>query len=76
MSETLITEREVEIILAIADNDMNLSKVSRNIFYHRNAVEYNIDKIHKKTGLNPKNFYDLCALIQMVKGSEAAKSEN
>ena len=71
----MITGREAEIIVALADNSMNVSDTARNTYLHRNTVEYHIAKIRKKTGLNPKCFYDLCKLIQMVKRKDN-KDEN
>lgn len=66
MSEKL-TEREAEIVFALADNDINVSRASRSSFMHRNTIQYYIDKIYFKTGLNPKNFYDLCKLVQKAR---------
>lgn len=65
-----MTEREIEIIKALADNNMNVSKTAKKVFACRNTVEYQISKIHNYTGLNPKNFYDLCKLLQMVEKRE------
>ena len=59
-------ELDVKIILALADNRMNISKVSRVMFMHRNSVVYHIEKIKQLTGLDPTEFYDLCKLVQMV----------
>jgi sugar diacid utilization regulator len=59
-------EVDVKIILALADNKMNVSKVSRVLFYHRNAVEYRIKHIKRITGLDPTDFHGLCKLVDMV----------
>ena len=58
---------ETKVILALADSDMNLSKVARDMFCHRNTALYHVKKIQTETGLDPMKFYDLCKLVQMVK---------
>lgn len=62
-----LTDREKEIILALAESDMSVSQVSRVVYYHRNTLEYHFVKIKRKTGLNPKRFYDLVKLVDMAK---------
>lgn len=39
-------------------NNLNVAETSRNAFLHRNTLLYRIDKIHKLTGLNIRNFED------------------
>jgi sugar diacid utilization regulator len=60
-------EIDVKVIIGLADNDMNLSKVASNMFCHRNTALYHVKKIQTATGLDPLKFYDLCKLVQMVK---------
>lgn len=62
-----MTEGMAEIIVALAECGMNVSEVSRRLFYHRNTVGYRIHKIHKQTGKDPLNFYDLCELLPIAK---------
>ena len=59
-------ERDVKIILALADNNMNESETARVLFMHRNTVIYHLGKVKRLTGLDPMNFYDLCKLVQLV----------
>lgn len=60
-------EMDMKVILALADNDMNLSEVAREMFCHRNTAFYHVKKIQTATGLDPMKFYDLCKLVRMVK---------
>jgi len=46
----------VECINAFFKNNLNISETSRNAFLHRNTLLYRIEKIHKITGLNIRNF--------------------
>ena len=59
--------RKKEVILAMAELNMNESEVARKMHVHRNTVVYQCEQILKKTGLNPSNFYDLVKLVEMVK---------
>lgn len=62
-----LTDVDIQIVLALADNNMNESETARALFMHRNNVVYHIGKIKKLTGLDPTNFYDLGDLVQMAK---------
>lgn len=61
-----MTDEEKNIILCYAENDMNVSKAAEKMHYHRNTILYRFTKIHRKTGLNPQRFYDLCRLVEMI----------
>jgi carbohydrate diacid regulator len=63
----IMDERGVEIILSLADNNMNETKTARELFMHRNTVIYHLRKVKKLTGLDPMNFYDLCKLVERVR---------
>lgn len=63
-----LTDIDVQIVLALADNNMNVCKTARSLFMHRNNVAYHIGRIKKLTGLDPTNFHDLVKLVQMAKG--------
>lgn len=51
-----------KIVIAMCQNDMNVSRVARAERYHRNNIVYHLDQIQKKTGLNPRSFFDLVKL--------------
>lgn len=62
-----LTPTQINIIRALAEFNMSTGKVADNLFYHRNTVVYHIERIKVQTGLNPKKFYDLCKLLEMIK---------
>ena len=62
-----LTELDCEIVLAFAENDMKVSETAQKFFFHRNTIEYHLDKVKRKTGLNPKKFYDLTELVLEIK---------
>lgn len=65
-----MTNIEKTLILAYAECDMNISKTARTTHYSRNGVVYQLNKIHKKYGLNPIVFYDLVELVDRAKGGD------
>lgn len=60
-----LSELDKNIILSLAENDMNISKVAKEMKYHRNSILYHMDKIKRETGLSPYKFYDLIELLKM-----------
>lgn len=63
----MLKEQDKKIILALADNSMQVKPTARQLYLHWNTVYYRIDRIWDETGLNPRNFYDLNKLVEMVK---------
>ena len=62
-----LSDNRCKIILALAENKMNVSEVSRQLYMHRNTVAYQIERIKQLTGKDPLNFYDLYDLVLYVK---------
>lgn len=52
-----------EIIELLVENDLNVSKTAEQLYIHRNTLLYRINKIKKRTGLNPKKAKDLFTLL-------------
>lgn len=59
-----LDEFDREVVLALADNNMNATETARQLYAHRNTVCYHFKKVKKVTGLDPLNFYDLHKLVQ------------
>ena len=70
---TELSEDRCKIILALADNKMNVSEVSRQLYMHRNTVAYHIKRIKQITGKDPLNFYDLYRLVMLAKEERAER---
>lgn len=73
---SILTEKEKEILLALAEHDMNRSEAAMAIYMARNSFYYHFDNIRKKTGLDPRNFYDLAKLLGMVKVTRRSECEH
>ncbi len=52
-----------QIIEALVNNDLNISKTADDLFIHRNTLIYRLDKIKETVGLDPKKASDLFSLL-------------
>ena len=64
LSKTLSTldENERQLLTAYFENDMSLSETSRQLFIHKNTLQYKLNHIFRKSGLNPRAFRDAVML--------------
>lgn len=56
---------DIEVLRGLAKNDLQLKPTAQYLHCHRNTITYHIQNIKKVTGLNPRNFYDMCKLLFM-----------
>ena len=61
-----MTDHQAKIIRLLAENDMNITAVAREMLFTRGAILHHVAKIEKQTGLAPTKFYDLCKLLEMI----------
>ena len=62
-----LTDVDIQVVLAFADNNMNATETGRNLFLAKSTVQYHLESVGKKTGLNPLKFYDLVKLVRRLK---------
>lgn len=65
-----LTDLNVQVVLAFADNDMSVTETGRKLFLSRNTVKYHLESVERKTGLSPLKFYDLVKLVGILKEAE------
>ena len=58
-----MTQLDREILISFAKNGMVVSRVAQQLFMHRNTVEYHLQKVKRKTGLDPRNLFHLAELL-------------
>ncbi len=51
-------DETINTVEKMFENNLNISETARQLFIHRNTLVYRIDKIHKMTGLDLRNFED------------------
>jgi len=71
-----LDESDISIINSMAENNMNISKVARQLNYSRNTIVYKLDKIDEKTGYDPKNFFDLRRLVDIIRTENPNDTKN
>ena len=62
-----LSEHQCNIILAIAEASMNITLACKIYQMAQSSMYYQIERIKVISGKNPRNFYDLCELVQYVK---------
>lgn len=62
-----LTDVDIQVVLAFADNNMNATETGKNLFLAKSTVQYHLESVGKKTGLNPFRFYDLVKLVRRLK---------
>lgn len=68
----LMTEHQAKIILAYAKNGMRAGAAGKELFMAGQNVHHHLRKIKRDTGLNPKNFFDLCRLVGIAASVKGA----
>lgn len=66
----VLTEREVEFVLAYADCDMKTSLTAKALCCTPRTVSRIIGNIFRETGFNPAEFWDLHNIIKELEKEE------
>lgn len=65
-----LTDLEKRIVLNFARCNMSITKTAQNMNYARNSVAYHLRQVKRKTGRDPKKFYELASLVMLIKKGE------
>ena len=57
-----LSQTEQDLISAYFEEEMSLSKTAARLFVHKNTLQYKLDHIYRKCGLNPRKFRDAVLL--------------
>lgn len=63
-------EELLEIIEALVKNQGNVSSAAKELYMHRNTLQYRLDKFHEQTGFHLKNTEDLTLCYLLVRPKE------
>lgn len=66
-----LTPAQIECIAAYAANNMNIQATATSLYRHRNTIEYHLREVERKTGLDPKGFFNLIRLLNLIEEKEA-----
>ena len=65
--DKMLSKIDIECVMAYAKGNMRMTNASEILFMHRNSISYHLDKVKNKTGLDPRNFFDLAKLMECIK---------
>ena len=57
-ADNSFSDEILETVRVFFRNDLNLTAAARELFIHRNTLNYRLDKIRKETGLDLRSFQD------------------
>ena len=66
MTEPILTIQQAKIVLLYAKHSMDACATGKEMFMADGTIHYHLRIVKKKTGLDPKRFYDLCRLVGMA----------
>lgn len=66
----MLTARQCDVINALAFCGMNMAAAARMLKCARNSLLWHVSSIKEKTGLNPRDFFDLQELYRIAGGEE------
>lgn len=65
-----LTDLEKRIVLTFARCNMSITKTAQKMNYARNSIAYHLRQVKRKTGRDPKKFYELASLVLIIKRGE------
>lgn len=57
-----LSSDDIALLAVYYNENMSLSHTSERLFIHKNTLQYRLDRIHKKSGYNPRVFHDAVVL--------------
>ena len=69
LSKTIssLSEDDLRLVHAYFDENMSLANTGRRLFLHKNTLQYKLNHIYRKCGLNPRCFQDAVLLYLALK---------
>ena len=62
-----LSEKELNLLKTYFSSDMSLKDTSEKLYLHKNTLQYQLDRIGKTTGYNPRSFKDAAILYVGLK---------
>lgn len=67
ISAILKDDQLINLVLALANNNLNVTKTAKTIYMHRNTINNKLEYIRNETGFDIQNFYDIVAVYGLIK---------
>lgn len=61
-----LDEEEIKLLGTYYNNDMSLKQTSEELYIHKNTLQYRLERIQQKCGLNPRKFNDSVRLYLAI----------
>ena len=58
IDEAAFSDEMLETVRVFFEHDLSITSASRELFIHRNTLNYRLDKIRRDTGLDLRHFHD------------------
>lgn len=68
-----MTVAQAEVVLGLAKYNLNVEATARGLYLSSSTVWRHIYAIIDQSGLDPRNFYDLCELLPYAEAIMEAK---
>lgn len=62
-----LSEKDVKLLKTYFSTSMSLKDTAEQLYLHKNTLQYQLEKIWKSTGYNPRNFKDATVLYIALK---------
>lgn len=53
-----LSEQDISMLNKYYENAMSLNETAKELFIHKNTLQYKLRKVKEKNGLDPRDFYD------------------
>lgn len=70
MKSKKLTETNILVVRAFAENNMRYVETARQLYFHENSIRYHLEQVRRKTGLDGTQFYDLVELLNRINAEE------
>ena len=67
-----LTEMDKTVVVRYAENMMRMYRTAKELYMTHSGIHYHLISIKAKTGLDPKNFYDLVYLVRLIQKEREA----
>lgn len=67
MKRKKLSETDIQVVLAFAENNMRYLEAARQLYFHPNSIRYHLEQVRRKTGLDGTQFYDLVELLNRIR---------
>lgn len=66
----MLTDLQRNAVIAFAEAGMSAGKAAKATHYHYHTITHHLTAVKNRTGLDPRDFFDLQKLYAMAKGED------